>query len=212
MQLRKNVPAIVLVHGLWVSGWSMALVAWRLRRCGFRTYRFSYPSVRRGLGQNAEALRAFSDRIEGSTVHFVGHSLGGVVIQTMLAYCPPARSGRVVTLGSPHAGSHSARVLARVSWGSRMLGASVADLLRGEPPARTPSRQIGLIRGHLPIGLGRLLPGLEKPNDGVVAATESYLPGATDEISLWVTHTVMLFSARVSECVCQFLRFGYFVR
>jgi pimeloyl-ACP methyl ester carboxylesterase len=212
MQLRKNIPAVVLVHGLWLSGWSMGLVAWRLRRCGFRTYLFSYPSVRSGLRQNAEALRAFSDKIEGSTVHFVGHSLGGVVIQAMLAYCPPVRPGRVVTLGSPHAGSHSAKALARASWGRRMLGASIADLLRGEPPTRALSREIGLIKGHLPIGLGRLFPGLEKPNDGVVAASESRLPGATDEISLWVTHTVMLLSSRVSVCACQYLRFGHFVR
>jgi len=212
MQLRKNIPAVVLVHGLWLSGWCMALIAWRLRRCGFRTYVFSYRSVRRGLRENAEALRAFSDSIEGRTVHFVGHSLGGVVIQTMLACCPPLRSGRVVTLGSPHAGSYSARAFARVSWGRRMLGASIADLLRGELPTRDLAREIGLIKGHLPIGLGRLFPGLEKPNDGVVAASESSLPGAADEISLWVTHTVMLLSARVSVCACQFLRFGLFVR
>src|SRR5439155_5575717 len=83
MQLRRNVPAVVLVHGLWLSGWCMLLLAWRLRRCGFRTYRFSYRSVRKGLRENAAALRAFSDAIDASTVHFVGHSLGGIVIQAM---------------------------------------------------------------------------------------------------------------------------------
>src|ERR1051325_8793588 len=149
MQVRRNVPAVVLVHGLWLSGWCMLLLAWRLRRCGFRTYRFSYRSVREGLRENAQALRAFSDAIDASTVHFVGHSLGGVVIQAMFAYCPPARAGRGVTLGSPHAGSQTARTVARYRWGRRMLGRSIADLLAGEPGAVTFPREIGLIKGTL---------------------------------------------------------------
>ncbi len=204
--------AVVLVHGLWLSGWAMALLARRLRGCGFRPCLFSYPSVRCDLRENAARLRSFSDRIEASTVHYVGHSLGGVVIQTMFAYSPPPRPGRIVTLASPHRGSRAARALAQRPWGRRILGASIAALLRGEPPRGLPDRDVGLIKAARPFGLGRLFVDLAAPNDGVLALDEMHWPGARDEITLDVSHTGMLISREVGKRVCEFLQLGRFVR
>jgi len=201
------------VHGLWLSGWAMGFIARHLRRCGFRTYCFSYPTVRRALRENAAALRAFADGIAGDVLHFVGHSLGGVVIQTMLACCPPARGGRVVTICSPHAGTRAGAALARRPWGRRLLGRSIADLLRGAPyPADLGGREVALIRGDRPFGLGRFFARFDGPNDGVVALDEMRWPGAVDEILLPVSHTGVLFSRRAAAQVCHFLRFGRFAR
>ncbi|HEX7043593.1 MAG TPA: alpha/beta fold hydrolase [Burkholderiales bacterium] len=206
-------PPVVLVHGIWLSGWVMGFIARHLRGCGFRTYYFSYPTVRNALGENAAALRAFTDRIAGDVLHFVGHSLGGVVIQTMLAHCPPARGGRVVTLCSPHAGTRAGAALARWGWGRRITGRSVADLLRGAAyPADLGGREVGLIRGNHPFGLGRLFVRFDVPNDGVVALDEMRWPGAVDQIALPVSHTGVLFSRRAAANVCHFLRFGRFAR
>ena len=206
-------PPVVLIHGLWLSGWAMALVARRLRRCGFRPYLFSYPSMRRTLREAAAALRAFGDAIEGEMLHFVGHSLGGVVIQAMLAYCPPPRRGRVVTLSSPHLGSYAAKTLAGRFWGPPILGMGIADLLRGElPPCDLSRHEVGVIKGDRPIGLGRLFVRFEGPNDGVVALDEMRLLGAADEITLNVSHTGMLLSRDVAASVCRFLRFGRFAQ
>lgn len=207
----RPAQAVVLVHGLWLSGWAMAYLARRLRGCGFRTYRFSYPSVRRSLRENAAALRAFSDGIEADTVHYVGHSLGGVVIQAMFAYSPPPRPGRIVTLASPHGGSRVAQALSRRRWGRRILGASIAELLGGAPGGGAHGREIGVIKGDRSLGLGRLFAVLEPPNDGVLSLDEMYWPLATDEITLNVSHTGMLFSGRAAMRACHFLRFGYFI-
>lgn len=202
--------AVVLVHGLWLSGWTLAPLGGRLRDCGFQPHRFSYPSVRADLRENAARLRRFSDAVPGRIVHFVGHSLGGIVIQAMLAYCPPARAGRVVTLSSPHRGSQSAQALSRFGWGRRILGAGIAELLRAPPPAEPAARAIGLIKGTRSIGLGRLVASLDQPNDGVVAVAEMALPGAGDEIALPVSHMGMLLSRAVAAQVCAFLRDGRF--
>ena len=203
--------AVVLVHGLWLSGWAMALIAHWLRTCGFHTHVFSYPSVGHSLRDNAAALRAFSDTLGADTVHYVGHSLGGVVIRAMLHYYPSPRAGRVVTLGSPHSGSSVARALSRQSWGRRFLGLSIADLLRGEPPLKeSPAYAFGLIKGDLPIGLGALLFGLERPSDGVVSIAETSLPGAADETTLRIAHTAMLLSRKAAMRTCEFLRQGHF--
>jgi len=204
---------VVLLHGLWVNSWAMAYLAWRLRRAGFRTYLFSYPSVRQSLRANAEALRQFSDAIPGNAIHFVGHSLGGVVIQAMLAYCPPPRAGRVVTIGSPHGGNQAAQQMAKRRWGRRLLGASLADLLNGGSPAcDLSSRAFGLIRGDRPIGAGRVFARLHSPNDGVVLLSEAELPGAADSITLHASHSGMLLSRRAAANTEHFLRFGRFIR
>jgi pimeloyl-ACP methyl ester carboxylesterase len=206
-------PPVVLVHGLWLSGWAMSLVARRLRGCGFRTYLFSYASVRKDLRENAAALRAFSDGIEGRTVHYVGHSLGGVLILAMLAHTRPTRPGRVVTLCSPLGGSRTAQTLSRVGWGRSVLGRSIADLLRDGLPAQdVTAREVGVIKGDLPLGLGRVFADLGGPNDGVVACSEMDVAGAADAVTFRVSHSGMLLSGRVARATCQFLRFGHFIR
>lgn len=205
--------AVVLVHGLWLSGWSMGFIARQLRRHGYTTYQFSYPTVRNTLRENAEALRAFSDSIEDSMVHFVGHSLGGVVIRAMLYHCAPARPGRVVTLGSPHDGSRVAQVLSQWNWGKKILGLGIADVLRREPPVPDlGGREFGLIKGDLPIGLGVLFVGVKRPGDGIVLLEETDVVGATDRITLHVSHTAMLFSRAVCKRTAEFLQHGRFLK
>lgn len=203
--------AVVLVHGLWLSGWSMALLAWRLHRRGYVTYTFSYATVGSGLGDNAAALARFLGTIEAPVCHLVGHSLGGVVIMLMLQTAPPSASGRVVTLGSPFGGSRVARVLSASRFGRRILGISMVQLLAQGTPLRAPiGREVGVIRGSLSLGLGRLFATLDTPNDGIVGAAESQLAGATDEITLPVCHTCMLFFPQLATHVCTFLREGRF--
>ena len=69
--------AVVLVHGLWLSGWSLLLLRRHLHRCGFSaTHTFSYSSVGRDLLENGTALNAYLLTLSATTVHLVGHSLG----------------------------------------------------------------------------------------------------------------------------------------
>lgn len=208
--MRGNDEAVVLVHGLWLGSWSMRLIAKQLRHQGFRPYSFGYPTVCQSLRENAAALRAFSESLGADTVHFVGHSLGGIVIRAMLTYCAPSSRGRVVTLGSPHRGSAVADQLGRYRLGKRILGYSIADLCTGELPCEFSGREIGVIKGNRSIGLGRMLFRLPEPNDGVVSLAEAELPGATDTLTLSVAHSGMLLSSDVSRQVGEFLRHGRF--
>jgi pimeloyl-ACP methyl ester carboxylesterase len=209
----ENGEPVVLAHGLWLSGWAMGYVAHQLRRCGFRTYLFSYPSVHNSLRQNAVALQAFGDTIPGDAIHFVGHSLGGVVIQTMLACCPPPRPGRVVTLCAPYQGNRAAASLARLPGGPRLLGASMAELLNGRARSgELADREVGVIKGDRALGLGRLFSRLDEPNDGVVTLNEAQLPGATDEIVLHASHSGILLSRQAAANTEHFLRYGRFIK
>lgn len=205
--------AVVLVHGLWLGGWSLVPLARRLARCGFTAYRYSFPTCRLDLRENAARLRDFARGIPAPEMHFVGHSLGGIVIRAMFHYFDFDRPGRVVTLGSPHRGSAAAAQFGRSSVGRRCLGRSVGAMLAGEPRAYRPlEREVGVIAGSVPLGLGRLFVRHEEVNDGVITVTEAGLPEATETITVATSHSGMLLSREVAAQVCAFLRDGHFAR
>src|SRR5438105_8826090 len=108
---------VVLVHGLWMKGWCMGLLAWRLQRAGFDTACFSYHSIGADLHENAVTLNDFLYDVSQGTVHFVGHSLGGIVIRSLFHYFPRQRPGRVVMLGAPNRGSVAAQRLSAQTLG-----------------------------------------------------------------------------------------------
>lgn len=192
-----------------MTGFEMTLIRLRLRRCGFRVYRFPYRSLRRGLAANGEALARFAAKVPGDTVHFVGHSLGGLLIRRMLADHPLPRLGRVVTLGTPHRGSRVACALAASPWGRRMLGLS-RDALTPAPDLPVPDYPLGVIAGTVPVGIGRLFTRLPEPHDGTVCLDEARVEGAADYWLGRVSHTSMLFSAPVARQICHFLKEGRF--
>ena len=85
--------AVVLIHGLWMTGTEMRVLGGRLEESGFRVRYFRYRSWRGGLAQAAGALREFVEATDGERVHLVGHSLGGVVISKMLEGGAPFAAG-----------------------------------------------------------------------------------------------------------------------
>ena len=206
--------AAILVHGLWMRPWVMGFLARRLRQRGFRVWAFAYRSVRGGLAENAQALARFAASVRSPVLHFVGHSLGGLVIAASLHAHPEPRPGRVVFIGSPFRGSAAGRRLARNRAGAAALGRSMGQWLRMRPLAEWANpHELGVIAGESELGLGRLIePALERPSDGAVAVAETDVPGAADRIVLPVSHSGMLVSSRVAEQVAAFLRHGRFSR
>ena len=203
--------AVILVHGLWVHGVVMTPLRHRIARCGYRAVSYSYPSMRLTLTENAERLAQFCRSLDAAKFHFVGHSLGGLVVLGMLERAPELHAGRIVLAGVPFSGSFAAQRLARLPGGRTALGRSVPERLRRERTGWL-RHDIGVIAGSIPIGLGRLVaPDLPKPNDGVVCVAETRLPAMRDQIVLRVNHTGMLLSAAVARQICAFLRNGAFI-
>jgi pimeloyl-ACP methyl ester carboxylesterase len=200
---------VVLVHGLWTGRWALAIVAARLQHCGYEARRFHYPSVGVSLSANAEALARFAESLDVPRVHFIGHSLGGLVILRMLQTNPELPFGRIVLLGSPYAGSRAAEVLARTAAGRLILGHSLMEWLR-VPPSKPGQCEIGVLAGNRGIGLGHLVTRLPEPNDGVVTEDEARVPGMRDFICLPVSHSEMLWSRKVAQQICDFLGNGCF--
>jgi pimeloyl-ACP methyl ester carboxylesterase len=199
----------VVVHGLWMPGPDTWLLRRRLNAEGLNSSLFRYPSVRRGLYENAEALARYVERVPGDTVHLVGHSLGGVLIVAMLQRFGCARPGRAVCLGSPLNGTAAGRALAR--WpggGRRIVGRSIGELCG--LPAWNGERPLGIVAGRMPIGFGALITRLPKPHDGVVAVEETRLAGADDHIVVGASHLALLWAQVAWQAVREFLERGKF--
>lgn len=210
-----SAATVVLVHGLWTPAAVFALHSRWLERGGYRALRFGYPSVRATLSENALALRRFTAATRAEEIHLVGHSLGGLVVLEMLAQAPPdSRVRRVVLLGTPCGDSHCARQLAALRGMPALLGRSIVEWLSRETCttlAPKSSIEVGVLAGTRSVGLGRVVPGLPRPNDGVVAMAETLLAGAADFIALPVAHSEMLASRRCATQIANFLATGRFL-
>lgn len=197
------------MHGLWVNGFDMSLLRQRLSG-QFHTHQFSYNSVRYSPAENAAILNQFVDSINAEVIHFVGHSLGGLLIRHLFAAFPDQKPGRVVTLGTPHQNSHSAAVLDQFPLTRSLLGRSVEEGLLGQIPAWQSRCEIGSIAGTLRFGLGVIIPGLQQPSDGTVSVEETRLDGMTDHLCLPLSHFGLLLSTRASAATEKFLQQGHF--
>ncbi|MCW8831101.1 MAG: alpha/beta hydrolase [Gammaproteobacteria bacterium] len=202
--------AVVLVHGIWMNG----LEFWRLRRAleraGYDCHVFKYHVWGKPLTETAVRLHEFAESIDAQVVHFVAHSLGGIVLLHLFDQFPFTKKGRIVLLASPVNGSVVARRLNHTVLTRWMLGQSMGQGLDGNAPSWNGWREIGTIAGSLPLGVGLLVGGLDVPHDGTVTVEETLLDRATDGIILPVSHMGILFSTEVAQQVVIFLRAGKF--
>lgn len=204
---------VVLVHGLWMHGLAMALLARRLRRRGFSPYLHSYPTVRNGLDANARLLaEAIARFAPGRALDLVGHSMGGLVILRLLQLAPSIPVRRAVLLGTPIRDSALARQLSRHAPLAALIGASMRDWLAQPVATAPPGVEFGLVAGCLSLGVARFTRCVPRPNDGVVAAEECVLQGARDRCVLPVSHSGMLLSGAVARATGDFLTHGCFSR
>ena len=194
----------ILVHGLWVPAAVMAPLAARLSANGFRCHLFSYAGRARPLEAHAERLARYARAV--GPAHFVGHSLGGLVILEALQRHADAKAGHVVLLGTPVRGNFAGRRLGQHGWGRWFLGSTHALWSEGHAARWTRPEPLGVIAGTLPLGLGRLFGPLPGANDGIVRLDETEVEGMRERVVLRVGHSAMLLSARVAAQVVAFLR------
>jgi pimeloyl-ACP methyl ester carboxylesterase len=206
---------VVLVHGLWMSGFELRLLKHRLEADGrFRAVSYSYPSLSGGMSDHVRGLLDFIRKQNASTLHLVGHSLGGIVVLRALQLTDDLPPGRAVLLGSPLQGSRAAQGIVRiVPFGKALLGAAInAECVEFTPREWTGHRDVGVIAGSLGMGLGRLFATFDGDHDGTILVSETQLPGAKDHIVLSTSHTGLVFSAEVAEQTGHFLEAGSFRR
>jgi pimeloyl-ACP methyl ester carboxylesterase len=204
--------AVVYVHGLWMSGGESIVLRRRLaKEFGLAVHPFRYRGASSSMMEITARLQSFVRELHAPIVHFVGHSLGGLVIYRFLERYPDQPPGRAVFLGTPCVASRAAEQASHFRIVASMMGRSVADeLLRPRDRRWTMDRQLGIIAGTQPVGFGQILAQFDEDCDGTIGVSETRLPGATDHLVLPVSHLGMLVSARVAWETGLFLQQGRF--
>ena len=110
-QNQSHADGVVLLHGIARSARSLRRMQAALETAGFATLNLDYQSRAKSLealvADISPAISGFASRIDGP-VHFVAHSMGGLLARAYLAKYPLPRPGRVILLGPPNNGSEIA--------------------------------------------------------------------------------------------------------
>ena len=200
---------VLLVPGLWMPAAAMRVLGARLEGAGFAARTFAW-SGRKPFDPSVERFARFVETSYGGRApHFLGHSLGGVLILQTLRRNPGSAVASVLLLGAPVRGCLVGR---------RFAGLPAARWLMGESLACWPEREarwtrrepLASVAGTVPMGLGRLLGSLPGDSDGVVTAAETVVEGMTDEARVPVGHSMLIFSARVAALAGRFFTSGRF--
>lgn len=205
-------PAVILVHGLWMTGFESAFLRHRLAGAGFSARQFHYHSTSESPQAVVTRLCADVDALAAShEVNLLGHSLGGLIVLRLLNTHPRLGVKRSLLLGSPVNGSRAAEAFVDLPGAGWLMGGVAEDeLISGTSRRFAGPGELGVIAGTHGVGLGRMLGSLAEPNDGTVALEETRLAGATAHCALPVSHLGMLLSTEVAEQAVEFLRHGRF--
>jgi triacylglycerol lipase len=192
----------------------MKRVEWALRKQGYCVINVSYPSTRLSVEAAAARLdEVLRERIPdpNATIHFVTHSLGGIVLRQYLATHKLTNIGRVVMLAPPNQGSELAdrlkdNILYRFATGpaGQQLGTDSSSLPAQLVPA---DFDLGVIAGDRSLNplFSAWIPG---PDDGKVSVESTRLDGMRDFLIVHHTHTWMMWRTEVIGAVVRFLQAG----
>lgn len=203
---------IVTVHGMGRLRWSMAHIPLLAKKRGFDGINFEYRSRVGSIRELAGNLRAFllDKAAPGTTLHFVTHSLGSIIVRELVAHYPnDFNYGRAVMMGPPHQGSEIARKLLPLPGITRYFGAPFQELCNGGFSPLSDRLQVGILAGVLSSTYA-LVPWFSEPNDGLVRVSETYLDGMRDHRILWCPHAVLMYSPAALRETFYFLQHGTF--
>ncbi len=209
---------VVLLHGLNRSWRAMRPMAEALHEAGFTTANVDYPSQFGPVEQIAPmAVETGLEecRNSGATkIHFVTHSIGGILLRYQNKHMPIPDLGRVVMLGPPNQGSE---IIDRTrDWPGFEMLAGDAGAQLGTSQESMPSQlgpvdfDLGVIAGTGTINVfaSAMLPEL---NDGKVSVASTRIEGMNDFLIVGNSHRYITRSDVVFRNTTSFLRSGEFL-
>ena len=186
---RAAPEVVVILHGVAISSWFTARLAKIVAAAGYVVHNLDYPSKSVPLPELGPSWLAAKlgelGVARAARLHFVTHSMGGLIVRGFLAAHRPANLGR--NLGA--------------------LGTGPDAYWRTLP--QRADFELGVIAGSSALNpLGWFF--LERPHDGTVAERSTRLEGMADHILLRSNHTLILFRRRTADQAIAFLRTGRF--
>jgi len=210
---------VVLVHGLWRSGFAMRSIANDLEDNGYQTVSVDYPSTQEEIPELVQGylLKSYEEcSLTGAKkIHLVSHSMGGILIRQFLqSYTLPIGS-RVVMLSPPNQGSELSEKFGESWWYQWVVGPAGVSLSTNQEGIISKLREIdepvGIIAAYRDWSFWPNA-WLPQPNDGTVSVESMKLAEMDDFILVNSGHALMRFSDEVQSQIRQFLAVGEFAR
>ena len=199
---------MVLLHGMGRTRASMALLGRRFYQEGYDVFLFGYNPRAETVDELSLRLKDYvSDRVQTETYHFVGHSLGNIIIRNGFRWSYRPGLGRVVMIAPPNGPAELASVLKDSAlyrfWtgdsGQKLADASFYETLP------IPEVDFGVIAGD-----GGPMVTFDEPNDGVVRVANTRLQSMIDWIVVPRTHTFIMMAPETFAYCHRFLQSGKF--
>ena len=216
--LAQAADCVVLLHGLMRGPASMSKMQTELDEAGFIAVNIEYPSRDHSIEELADmavpdGLVACREHDGIERIHFVTHSLGGILVRQFLSTNDIPELGRVVMLGPPNQGSLAADEMVNVPGFDWLNGPAGKQLGKGEesvPLKLGPADfELGIIAGNRTIDpiTSAVLPN---PDDGRVSVEDTKLEGMTDFVVVEHSHAFMMRMQRTIDLTIAFLKNGTF--
>lgn len=210
---------VIVLHGLARTNRSMNKITGYLQNRGYRVFNTSYPSTKFKIERLADtAVRQAIEKCQtdaSGQIHFVTHSMGGILVRYFLNRHKIPRIGRIVMLCPPNQGSEIVDKLGQ-SWlfkaingpAGNQLGTDSKGILATLSPIEP---EIGIIAGNKTLNpfTSLLIPG---ENDGKVSVYRAKLVGMKDFLVVPHSHTFIMQSPLVLRQVAYFLQYGKFLQ
>ena len=203
----SNGELVILVHGLFLGSFVMVPLAKKLAEKGFHTVSYDYPTMSRKTDALGAGFADFIERMSQknySKIHFVTHSMGGLLLRSALHKISPetaSKVGRSVMLAPPNKGSDLAYLAVKLIPFADRIVAPIRDLSSEkdsyantcpEPPEKF---DIAVIAAS---------------HDTKVRKKYTHLRSERAHATVFSTHTLIVYSQRAAELVCNYIATGNF--
>ncbi|PCJ54906.1 MAG: hypothetical protein COA70_04240 [Planctomycetota bacterium] len=204
---------VILLHGIADSRLSFWRLEDKLKQDGWQVAALSYPSTHQSLQQHADHLAEVVEHLRGyRSVHFVTHSLGGIVVRRFLAdggvWQQRISIKRIVMIGPPNQGAvfaEKVEAFPPYTWIFGDAGKSLTpSAMKSLPAPEMPFLVIAGSRGNK----DGWNPVLQGDDDFVVRVEETHLQGETGHLLVKGLHGLMMNNNGVIAATLMFLRNG----
>ncbi len=208
---------VIVIHGMGRTKNSMNRIEKSLARDNYTVWNESYPSrsgiIEKLAVEHIKKGLEFCNKTESETIHFVTHSLGGIMVRYYLQDHKIENLGKIVMLSPPNKGSEAADFLKDVYVYKLTMGPAGQQL--GTDPDSLPKSMrsidanVGIITGNKTLDpwFSPLIPGAD---DGKVSVESAKLEEMSDFIVVESTHAFIMKNALVIDQIKYFLKHGVF--
>jgi pimeloyl-ACP methyl ester carboxylesterase len=214
-ELRNNGDYVVVLHGIARSNKHMKTLAKFLAQDGFDVINLSYPSTSYKIEELTDLINSeISSRVKkDKTIHFIGYSMGGLMVRALIHKYKYKNLGKVVQLAPPNQGSEVADFVKNFWPYKKIFGPAGQQLVTDKTAVKhlfgEVNYDLGIIAGNLSIDpfSSAIIPG---ENDGKVAVERTKLEGMKDHIVVSASHTFFPSNKEVLKQTLYFIKNGKF--